>query len=349
MRVRDDGAIHGLPGVDVEVTGLAEEASVGGAKEHGLPLGGNARATVAPPVSLKRMTDHAELLQEGIRAERLGVLDRAVELFGRVARDARDPDVTSDAFSRLANVHRLRCDWNEAIAAAHSAQRIAREARLPLREHEALNAEAGVLMERGDLASAMPLFERIVQESSDDRLRGLGQQNIGSLHARLGRLDEAEQAFASSVMSFERAGYQRGLAIALNNQGRAALDRGDAESAEQLLRRAVRAARQVHDEELASQAMVNLAAAVLERGDVQVAEDFVATALGHFRESGNQYREIECLRLLGRIGGITGGGVRSNGCYARALQVARRIGAAEEVLSIEAEMRALGLEVVPEA
>ncbi|MDB4907798.1 MAG: Tetratricopeptide 2 repeat-containing protein [Gemmatimonadetes bacterium] len=295
------------------------------------------------------MTDHAELLQEGMRAERLGVLDRALELFGQVARDARDPDLASDALSRLANVHRLRCDWTEALTAAHAAQRIAREAGLPMREHEAMNAEAGVHMERGDLSAAMPIFARVVEESRDDRLRGLGQQNIGSLHAREGRLDEAERAFASSVVSFERAGYQRGLAIALNNQGRAALDRGQAAEAERLLGRAVRAARQVHDEELASQAMVNLAAAVLERGDVQVAEDFVATALGHFRESGNQWREIECLRLLGRIGSLTGGGVRSNGCYARALHLAARIGATDEVAAIEREMRELGLEAEPGA
>src|ERR687886_368268 len=75
----------------------------------------------------------------------------------------------------------------------------------------------------------LALFRQVLETNGEPRVRGIALQNIGSILAQQGSLGAAERAFAESLGYFRRAGYQLGEATALNNQGRVALDRGDAE------------------------------------------------------------------------------------------------------------------------
>lgn len=288
------------------------------------------------------MPDSAALLREGVRAEMLGLADRALEAYRAVVDGTEDPDLCAEAWWRQADVLRVQCAWGPALAAARRAQSVARDARLPLRLAEAVNAEASVHLSRGEFAEARALLEPLVASLDDPRLRGIALQNLGATLAQQSDLDAAERAFAESHACFEACGYERGQAIALNNQGRVRIDRGDHAGALLVLERAERAARRVEDEELIALALTNLAEAALAIGDEPRAYDLACTALGHFRASGNRWREIECLRLLGILNARRGAPDEARRCWERGLRLAEAIGSRPDVDALGALLAGLG-------
>jgi len=266
-----------------------------------------------------------DFLNDGMRAERLGALDRALVAYQAAIDTMADPAGKAEAYTRLADVHREQCHWDEAIAAARQGQQLARAAGLERHLADAMIAEANVLMIRGDFGQAMPRFEELARISSDPRVRGIALQNTASMLAQQGRFDAAERAFRESLGNFQKAGYVRGQAIAWNNLGRLALDRKDYAAAGPLLERAIEQAGAVEDAELSALASQNLAIALCETGEVDRALDMGSAALGFFTMCGNRFREIECLRLIGSIQEKLGAIDASRRCYERALRVATEI------------------------
>lgn len=287
------------------------------------------------------MPNALEAIEEGIRAEKLGVLERALAAFETAATSTSEPDVIAEALIHQADVHRARCEWDLALARASEAKGIAERAGLVGRVAEATNAAAIVLMSQGNFAGALPLIEDVATAAPDMRMRGIALQNLGTIKAQQGQLGAAERAFAESYGCFQQAGYARGQAIALNNRGRIALDRRDAALAESILERALEAARGCEDGELIAIAMVNYAEAILARGDETRAEAMACSALGHFECSENTWRSVECLRLLGAIHQQRGNTDEATRCYERALGLARGIGARVEIAALEDCLRRL--------
>lgn len=277
------------------------------------------------------MPDVAHLLEEGRRCEGHGVLDRALDAYARAAAGSADPSLTAEALTHQSRIHRCRSEWEPAIAAARRAQELASAAGLTKLHSEAVIAEANVLICRGDYQTALALFEQVLAAAHEPRVRGVALQNVGSILAQQGKLGAAERAFAESFGCFRRAGYRLGEATALNNQGRVALDRGDAALAQEVLEQAIVVARAIDYAELVALATLNYAEALLTRGDLAGAEDSASTALGYFAASGNRWREIECLRIVGAINERQGGVADAGRCYERALRLANEIAAHQDV------------------
>jgi tetratricopeptide (TPR) repeat protein len=275
----------------------------------------------------------SELIRDGIRAEEIGALDRALTSFTE-AGYTNDAAVAAEALTRLADARRCRSEWEEAIGAAREAQRLARSVgREDLLAH-ALVAEGNVFMCRGDFAEGIALFQGVLDTSTDARMRGLALQNIGSSQAQQGQLGAAERAFSESYGHFQRAGYRRGEATALNNLGRVALDRGDLGLAESVLDQAVATAREAGHGELIALAMLNLAEVKARRGELARAHELASVALGNFTASENRWRQVECLRLIGSIDEQGGALDVAAACYERGLRIAREIGAAVEIRAL---------------
>jgi tetratricopeptide (TPR) repeat protein len=262
------------------------------------------------------MPDAVEFLENGRHFESAGVLDRALESYASAAETAVDPALAAEALTHQSRVHRCRSEWESALESARRAQELARTANLGGMLAEAAIAEGNVLICRGEYQPAQRLFEQVLAMSDDPRVRGIALQNIGSIMAQQGNLGAAERSFAESFGCFRRAGYRLGEATALNNQGRVALDRGDAALALQVLEQAIVVARAVGYTELIALATVNIAE---------------STALGYFASSGNRWREIECLRIIGAINERLGGVADAVRCYDRALCLARELGAQRDV------------------
>ncbi len=119
------------------------------------------------------MTRSREQLDEGLRHEKAGAFDRALERYAAALAEAESPAEQSEAWRRQAHVRRLRCDWDDAIEAARRAASIAASASLTGALAEALNAEAAVHQSRGDYDLARELYGRILNECADERIRGV--------------------------------------------------------------------------------------------------------------------------------------------------------------------------------
>ena len=284
------------------------------------------------------MPDPTEKLDEGRRREQGGALEGARACFESAAAESDDPDLVAEALWRLAHVHRVQCRWDEALEAARRSAEVAERAGLAERQAEALNAQAAVHMSCGAPDDAAPLLERILVLSPDPRVRGVALQNLGTIAAQSGDLDAAERHFADSYACFKRVGYMRGEAMALNNQGRAALDRGRHEDAARVLEQAHFLARELPDLDLVALASLNLAEAFSAAGRDVDAQDMATTALGFFSTASNAWRRVECLRLIGDIHHGRGDRESALACWEQARALARDIGAAGELAALDRRM-----------
>lgn len=284
------------------------------------------------------MPDFADQLTRGFRFEKSGVLDRALRAYDAVLESSDDPTLVAEAWRRRSSVLRMRCEWEQAIAAARRSAEEASGASLWPLVGEALNAEAAVHESRGDFARAIELLERVPSITDDERVRGIALHNLGGIAAQRGDLALAEARFAESHERFRRAGYGWGEAFALNNLGRVALDRGDLTRAEELLVHAIVAAQAAEDLDLKALATLNRAEALGRLGDVAQAEELASGALGFFTFAGNDWRRIECLRLLGDVCVWRGNRASAERCWEQALAMARAIGAEHERELLEERM-----------
>lgn len=276
------------------------------------------------------MSEENELVADGVRAERAGALDRALHAYRTAAATAEDADTRADALTHQADVFRTRCEWDEALAAAREAQALARAARLPAREMEAIVAEANILMARGMFDEAARKFDWIAAQPTDPRVRGIALQNLGSIYAQSGQPRAAARAFRESLGNFHKAGYTRGEVMALNNLGRLAIDIGDYEDARQLLERALPLAREIEEAEAAAMASLNLGWVLCHDGGLDRAQDLAMAALGYFAGCENRYREIECLRLIGEINHCCEDTQNAERCFELAIALAEQIGSEPE-------------------
>lgn len=280
------------------------------------------------------MPNSDDLLKEGIEAEKKSDLGHAERRYLAVLEARPGDPVRAETHCRLSSLYRNRCDWDLALHHARESGRIAQRLDDRKQYAEALNAEALVHQSRGDFQQATPLLEKILASTSDPRLRGFALQNLGSIAANQGDLGSAERYFGESYGCFMRAGFPRGEALSLNNYGRAALDRGNLELADEVLCKAVELSREIEDAELIAIATLNYAEAVQRKGNLARAEDLASSALGYFAHTGNTWRHIECLRLLGDIHSLSKNHTIARACYQEGLELARKIGARVEVSTL---------------
>src|SRR5258708_6645255 len=187
----------------------------------------------------------SELLADGIRYERNGVVQRARECFEAVTERADShPAAAAEAWWHLANVHRLHSRFDDALAAANRGAALARAHGWQDIEANALNIEGAVWWARGELDQAHALFTRMLDLTTAPATRAKALQNLGSLAAEARDFDEAERLFTESRAAYRAADDQRGEAVSLLNIGRMQMDRGELASGRDTLEAALNEARQ---------------------------------------------------------------------------------------------------------
>src|SRR5207237_8430530 len=96
------------------------------------------------PKGATDVPDTNELIDEGVAAEKLGMLDRAESCYS-LAAASEQPDVRARALTKLAGVHRSRAEWDTALELARRAQDAARATDERAILDEATVAEGNVL------------------------------------------------------------------------------------------------------------------------------------------------------------------------------------------------------------
>jgi tetratricopeptide (TPR) repeat protein len=283
-----------------------------------------------------------ELIEQGLRYETGGVLDRALDSYREAAALAVDePRSRIEALRREADVLRTRCQWVEAIERAQQSAALARAHGLDALLAEALNAEAAVYQSQGHLDRARVLYDEMLTLTGDLRIRGIALQNLGSLSAMRGDFRQAEDRFVESFQCFQAGGYMRGVVFALNNYGRAALDRRADAVAHPVLERAEALARELMDLDLLAIVRINLAESHVRRGDIERAQDLASAALGYFGNASNHWRRLECLRLMGDIAVIQQQADSARNFFEAALRLANEVGAVLEVDTLQSRLDSL--------
>lgn len=281
------------------------------------------------------MRDERENLEQGVRLERSGDLEQALEVYESLATTASTPKIVAEALRRKSSVYRQKCDWDLALEAARASAQTAIRAELPEYFAEALNAEAAVYLSRGDYIAAVPLLEQILVISDDVRIRGLAHQNLGHIAAHSMDLAAARKHFQDSRESFRRAGYRRGEAMTLTNEAAILNLAGDHRSALEAAREAVEITRELGDQSLQIVALLNQAESLIAIGEYDEAEALATKALDYFDAHGDKYRQIGCLRLLGDIHRHERRYEVAIRCYKRAHKIAEGIDAQVERAIVE--------------
>jgi tetratricopeptide (TPR) repeat protein len=304
----------------------------GQAGDPGQREGGNLHAFPLDPVGR---------LEAATRLERAGALAEADALFRSVVEQAPRELTAARALLRRAHIHRSWGTWRDAIRLAQDGRALARLLGDPDLEAELLNAEGAVHQARGALDEAEALFTGMLGIAQDVRVRGVALQNLGANAAMRRDFDEAARRFARSEECFRQAGYRRGEAFALNNRGRALLDRKRSADALTAFERAAAIAREEGDPDLTALAGMNAAEAQLACGERAAARELLSRACAYYNATQNPWRVVDCLRLEGDIGRDAGDAKTARDAWTEALDLAATLGASAEMTVLRERLRRL--------
>jgi tetratricopeptide (TPR) repeat protein len=293
--------------------------------------------------SHRRSNGPASLLADGIRYERGGVVNRARDCFEAVTQSAAEyPEEAAEAWWRLANLHRLHSSWDDALACARKAAKLAHEHGFPNTEADAMNIEGAVWYIRGDHEQARVHYLKMLDLATTSGTRAKALQNLGALAAEAADFDEGERLFAESRTAFRAAGDARGEANSLLNMGRLQLDRGLLELANQTLEAAVTAARQTGDLEMHAAALLNHGVALGELGRSDEAEERVITAYGQFTIADIPLQRVRALMQLAALAASRKEDGAARVCLEHAKDVAESAQLPRELVMIRERLAALG-------
>ncbi len=285
--------------------------------------------------------DPYDELDAAVIRERQGEMDDALAHYRAAeALAGADSWLASEVLRRQASLHHARSEWELSLDFATRAARTAADAGLSDQQAEALIAVAWVHVARGAYKEAVLELEKVATLTDDHRITGLALQNLGAIAAERGDWELARHQYMESVRRFQSAGYQRGVASAHNNYGRAALDHGNFVLAVDLLQQAMSSAKQASDPDLLALATMNVAEALAGTGELARAETMAKAALAHFTGTGNGWRRVVCERVLGDLEMQSDRESAARAWWSGALETARRIGAQVEVTKLEERLGA---------
>jgi tetratricopeptide (TPR) repeat protein len=284
----------------------------------------------------------ATLLADGIRYERAGVVARARDCFEAVTRLANEnPGAAVEGWWRLANLHRLHSNWDDALEASRTGAALARAHGLPDGEADALNIEGAVWSQRGEFEKAREMFNRMLELAKSPGIRGKALQNLGGLAGEEGAFEEAERLFSLSREAYRTLGDARGEAISLLNIGRLQTERGFPFIARETLESAVTGARQSGDLELHAAALLNLGITLGALGLGNEAEERITTAYGQFTIADIPALRVRCLIELASLAARRDESGPARVCLTHAREVAAASELPRELTMIDQRLNAL--------
>src|SRR4051812_12174877 len=163
-------------------------------------------------------------LDRGFRFEQAGSLERALDAYRDALSAQPTPPEEIEARLRAARVHRSLTAWDEAATESDLAVKLADQIGADDLAAEAMNVQVGALQLQGFFDEADELAHRAIKRARSARVRGITLQNLGRSAAERREFAESDRYFQESVDAFRAANYEVGLAIALTNAAKAALD-----------------------------------------------------------------------------------------------------------------------------
>lgn len=266
-------------------------------------------------------------LDRGFRFEQAGTLARALEEYRDALNSHPLPVEEIEARLRIARVYRTMAAWDMCRVEADTALQLADSHHEDDLAAEAMNVQLGALQMQGFYDEADELGRRAITRARSARVRGITLQNLGRGAAERRDFAQSDAYFAESIDAFRSATYDIGLAVALANAAKAALDQGNIARALETGREAISLARRLNLLDVLLTAVQNQAAAFAAKGDHESAESLLTEALGHFTSAKNLIRQAECLEIMGQMSEARAGDPdTARRCYERARELAIAVG-----------------------
>ncbi len=251
------------------------------------------RANLLAVLAGARASDPARFL--GLAAGLAGLLrldgpwTEAVALHEAAAQHSGDPRAQANALVNLADMHRLRSDYDSAEAA---------------------------------LNDALGLYRHIGSRLGDANVHLL----LGIVRYSVGDHPGAVAPLEAALRHYVELGDRRGEANALLQLGIVRYMGGDLTGAVDLLSRSLRRSRELNDLPSMSSELTVLGYVHRLRGDYPAAEAALAEALQQSRELGDRLREATAFSHLGAVLHRTGDRAGAADALARAVEVCREVG-----------------------
>jgi serine/threonine-protein kinase PknK len=271
-----------------------------------------------------------------------GRFDQVLEALSRAKDAGADPLAVSTVEARALA---MRGDYARAEQLAQASLPLARERRdadAATRLHHLLGTCA---WHRGEARRAIA-EERtavlIARRLGDRRAEGDALAGLGTALQLQGSHDRSARATARALELYSAIGDQRQEAIAWNNLGVARYLAGDWSGALEAWEKLSGKKDQTTEEELLT--LNNLGFLYRERGDFPRARELLTRALTKIRRGGG-YARIEAMVCgnLGEIAAREGDASAAEALYRQTIEIARRIGARDELLETERRLAELDL------
>lgn len=266
-------------------------------------------------------------LDRGFRFEQAGSLERALDAYHAVLELSPTPIEEVEARLRAARVYRSMANWERSHEEATAAIRLANDIEADDLAAEAMNVQIGSLQSQGFFEEADRIAFQAIERAQSTRVRGITLQNLGRGAAERRDFDQSDRYFAASIEAFRASKYDVGLAVALGNSAKLALDRGDPKRAIALGEEAIELARRLNALDVLLTAVQNQASALVALGNLDAAEALLTEALGHFTSARNRLRQAECLETMGQMSELRSDDPNTaRRCYERARELAVDVG-----------------------
>ncbi|WP_280914136.1 AfsR/SARP family transcriptional regulator [Streptomyces sp. SPB4] len=282
-------------------------------------------------VALKAARGADNLRGEAAMEQQLGALDLRLRLLDRSAERhetaldlyARAEDAVGRALvlRNLAVIDRIRGEYGRAVERLGEALPVFRVAGDRASEAYVLNGLAQLALDQGEPEAAVELGLDAVRVSEAiqggvSRSLAQGAYRLASAYLELGRLEEAEAAFARAVGIVEEKSDLLGQAYALLGLAQTRHSAGAAEAAERTFLEALEAARRTRSPMIEGQIRLALGEAYRGSGRDQEGQAHLRAALGIFQGIGAPPWEEKAARALDRAG--SGGAPGAGGARASA-------------------------------
>ncbi|HUS67683.1 MAG TPA: protein kinase [Kofleriaceae bacterium] len=284
------------------------------AAAHAVEVGGNQDALrqLTRAIKLLPAADHerrfdARCQREVVlrRLARRPAQLREIDAMRKEAEALGQPRKLALVHSRMAqfyiDVRRLA----QAQRAAAPALEYAREAQSPLGEAEALRLRAEIARLTGQNQEALRLCDQALALCSDDK-DGLAQRatilnNRGTTLWNMGRLDEAIDAYAETLVIYRMSKQPRLEARALNNMGVVFSALGEAEEALAHYKSSLKLDQELGDRSQIALKLGNIGQCYADLGDLDRGERYLTKALGIAEEAEDRSALIDVTISLGQV------------------------------------------------
>ena len=246
---------------------------------------------------------HARLAQFYIDVRRLPAALKAAAPALQYARQANDALAEAEALRLRAEIARLSGQNAEAIKMCDQALALCGDDRDGLHQRATiLNNRGTTLWNMGRLSEAIDAYAEslvVYRMLKLPRLEARALNNMGVVFAALGEPEEALAHYKSSLKLDQEMGDRAAIALKLGNIGQCYADLGELDRGGRYLGKALKICQEIEDRSSMTDVVISLGQIEVQRGEFTRAIEMFRQGLTLAEQSGDRYQQIRGLIYLG--------------------------------------------------